>query len=63
MAKLEENRANIGTVNDTARSLLHTANSASASNINRLMLTLNQRWDDIVSQAEGKQTTLEVCGQ
>ena len=60
-AKLEDHRESIGSVNETARALIRTANSSSSANINRLVLNLNQRWDDIASNAEARHAALEVC--
>ncbi|KAL8590281.1 hypothetical protein ACOMHN_006397 [Nucella lapillus] len=58
-ARLEEKQESIGSLNETARSLIRSANPASSATINRLMLTINQRWEDMVSKVDGRQSSLE----
>nr|KAG5692776.1 hypothetical protein BaRGS_009392 [Batillaria attramentaria] len=58
-AKLEDHRPTVDNLNETARSLNRTANASNSAIINRLITSLNERWDNIITQAEGKQATLE----
>ncbi|XP_076463748.1 nesprin-1-like isoform X5 [Babylonia areolata] len=57
--RLEERREAIGSLNETARSLIRSANPTSTATINRYLLTLNQRWDDLIAKAEGREATLD----
>lgn len=57
---LEEERPVIGAVNEIARSLTRTANSESASTIDAVISSLNQRWNTLTSQTETKLSAFEV---
>ncbi|XP_041353316.1 nesprin-1-like isoform X4 [Gigantopelta aegis] len=60
--KLEANRPSVDEQNERARSLDRVASSNSRSVIDKLMTSINNRWDSLTNECETRQTTLEDMG-